>query len=393
MSIRVACSTCGKRMKVKDRLAGKKVRCPACGEVFRIPKDGGEAARETAPTPPDKIKFRCACRQKLRVSAERAGRHILCPHCSRRVSVPTATTPEFGGPAAPAAAPGPERPRPEAADRAEPGDVEVAGDELPDFDEFSEPDSGQLASAARSVERDGTPAREGEDGFVEVEDEEDAPDSEALSEPDSGDLAAAAHVAEPRTPPPPQEEEDEEEAVMLSPLLEDEEEEDPADLAAPIEAMAPRPSVMPAHTASAIPAGFWIRLLAILIDGFILGLFWELVGHTRAGVQMGGSMLNPQRALAGFLEWGALVQAAYFIGMHAALGQTVGKLALGLQVVNDDCSRISFPKAVLRYLMWLVSGMILMIGFIMAAFDEQKRALHDRVCHTLVVKKKTLVRR
>jgi uncharacterized RDD family membrane protein YckC len=40
--------------------------------------------------------------------------------------------------------------------------------------------------------------------------------------------------------------------------------------------------------------------------------------------------------------------------------------------------------------MYIVSGIILLIGYIMAGFDEEKRALHDRVCDTRVIYKRSL---
>jgi uncharacterized RDD family membrane protein YckC len=38
-----------------------------------------------------------------------------------------------------------------------------------------------------------------------------------------------------------------------------------------------------------------------------------------------------------------------------------------------------------RYFSEMLSGMIMMIGYIMAGFDDEKRALHDRICNTRVV--------
>ena len=81
------------------------------------------------------------------------------------------------------------------------------------------------------------------------------------------------------------------------------------------------------------------------------------------------------------------VAAAYttwFLGKYAA---TPGKMALGLKVITADGGKVSYLKAFGRYFAEIVSGIILNIGYIMAAFDDEKRALHDRICNTRVVKK------
>jgi uncharacterized RDD family membrane protein YckC len=72
----------------------------------------------------------------------------------------------------------------------------------------------------------------------------------------------------------------------------------------------------------------------------------------------------------------------YFVSTK---GGTIGKLALGLQIIRLDGSRLSFGQAAGRYFAKILSGIILYIGFIMAGLDAEKRALHDRICNTLVI--------
>jgi uncharacterized RDD family membrane protein YckC len=52
----------------------------------------------------------------------------------------------------------------------------------------------------------------------------------------------------------------------------------------------------------------------------------------------------------------------------------------------SEGDRVSFARAVGRHFAKYISGLILGIGYIMAGFDEQKRALHDRICDTRVIK-------
>ena len=82
------------------------------------------------------------------------------------------------------------------------------------------------------------------------------------------------------------------------------------------------------------------------------------------------------------------VSIGYYAGFHASRGgATLGKMAVGIKVVRGNGERISFLRAFCRYLATIVSSLILMIGFIMAAFTERKQALHDMMCDTLVVDK------
>jgi uncharacterized RDD family membrane protein YckC len=76
--------------------------------------------------------------------------------------------------------------------------------------------------------------------------------------------------------------------------------------------------------------------------------------------------------------------ASFFIGKFAA---TPGKMICGLKVVMGDGTRVSYGRAIGRYFAEWLSGLTMGIGYIMAAFDDEKRALHDRICDTRVVKK------
>jgi len=76
----------------------------------------------------------------------------------------------------------------------------------------------------------------------------------------------------------------------------------------------------------------------------------------------------------------------YFALMESSSrGATLGKMALGIRVTDLSGNRISFGKATGRYFGKIVSSMILMIGYLMAAFTERKQALHDMMAGCLVV--------
>ncbi len=150
-------------------------------------------------------------------------------------------------------------------------------------------------------------------------------------------------------------------------------------------------------------AGFWIRFVARLIDGIIVGIgnaiiripimlmFGLGVGGLGRGAglgeERGGLLFGP--AMAGVLAIstviGIAIGVAYEVYFLSAHGATPGKMALGLKVIRADGGPISPMLALARHFAEWVSAIILLIGYIMAAFDPEKRALHDRICETRVI--------
>jgi uncharacterized RDD family membrane protein YckC len=134
-----------------------------------------------------------------------------------------------------------------------------------------------------------------------------------------------------------------------------------------------------APTATAVEyAGFWIRFLAIIIDGVILGIV-----DTFVGVLLREDFTDTS-ALSFFI--GLVVSAAYFTIAHSRWGQTIGKLAVGIKVVDANGGLLSPGAAFIRWIGYYVSGIILFIGYIIAAFDSRKQALHDKMAGSFVIK-------
>ena len=101
---------------------------------------------------------------------------------------------------------------------------------------------------------------------------------------------------------------------------------------------------------------------------------------------------NPVDPRSGNLFLAAIAATAvklfYFAGLWASPMQaTLGQKICGLRVVRDGHDpRISFSRAVGRFLAMAVSSITLGIGYIMAAFTERKRALHDMLACTCVIR-------
>ena len=83
-----------------------------------------------------------------------------------------------------------------------------------------------------------------------------------------------------------------------------------------------------------------------------------------------------------------VLQVLYFTIMEASKYQaTLGKMALGLTVTDMDGKPLDFVKAFLRNFAKIISGLLFMIGYIMAGLTDKKQALHDMIAGALVVKK------
>ncbi len=129
-------------------------------------------------------------------------------------------------------------------------------------------------------------------------------------------------------------------------------------------------------------AGFWVRVAATLLDQvalYIISTVISLVvmlffGRSTSYI---GIILSALLGMAASLAYTTL-----FLGWR---GQTPGKMALGIRVVNADGTSLTYGRALLRSLATIVSGLTLGIGYILAGTDTEKRALHDMMVNTRVV--------
>jgi uncharacterized RDD family membrane protein YckC len=134
-------------------------------------------------------------------------------------------------------------------------------------------------------------------------------------------------------------------------------------------------------------AGFWIRLLAYIIDTVIVTVASFVVGFV-FGVVMGALRVDPDVIrMFGALIGGAIGILYYPLMESSAAQATFGKTALGLKVVDMNGARISVGRAFGRWAGKILSGLILCIGYIMIAFSDKKQGLHDQMASTLVVYK------
>lgn len=145
--------------------------------------------------------------------------------------------------------------------------------------------------------------------------------------------------------------------------------------------------------------GFWIRFGAKLIDGFILTAVQYAIMiplGVLAFSSMPSTMDNPEDFMSS--EFITVIAVQYLIALLipaiyntffiGRFGATLGKMACGIKVVTPEGGKVSYMRALGRNFAEWITWMTMTIGYIIAGFDAEKRALHDRIASTRVVYKK-----
>jgi uncharacterized RDD family membrane protein YckC len=123
------------------------------------------------------------------------------------------------------------------------------------------------------------------------------------------------------------------------------------------------PPVLP-DTLSYPRAGFWERMAAGFLDTVLLCILSVLVGG---------------------MPLGLIVALAYFTGMWAWRGTTIGGIVLGLKVARVDGQPVTFAVALVRALAAGFSAIVLFLGFLWIAWDPEKQGWHDKIAGTVVI--------
>lgn len=146
--------------------------------------------------------------------------------------------------------------------------------------------------------------------------------------------------------------------------------------------------------------GFWIRFGARIIDGIVIGIpimiiAAMLIPNLFRTANQSPATINPMFAALGltFFVVAFLAGGCYEVLMLKYRSATVGKIACGLKVVRPDGGSLSWGVCFGRFFMWNVvtsgipylNSVLMLVSSIMLGTDDQKRALHDRVCDTRVI--------
>jgi predicted Zn finger-like uncharacterized protein len=136
-------------------------------------------------------------------------------------------------------------------------------------------------------------------------------------------------------------------------------------------------------------AGFWIRVVAYLLDSLLLGIVQFVLGLLIGVVlgMLGLSAEGDQGIKVVLWLFGVALSLGYAVFFVGYCGQTPGKMALRIKVIRTDGRAMSYGRAALREVFGkFISALLLGIGYLMVAFDSNKQGLHDRIADTYVVK-------
>ena len=119
--------------------------------------------------------------------------------------------------------------------------------------------------------------------------------------------------------------------------------------------------------------GFWIRLLAAVIDTVILVVITLVLGAISGGLSFA-------------IQW--LINILYHVLFTGLKGQTPGKMLVGIQVLTRDGAVPGIGRVLLREVVGkVVSTFVLLIGYLWIAFDPHKQGWHDKIASTYVIRK------
>ncbi len=135
-------------------------------------------------------------------------------------------------------------------------------------------------------------------------------------------------------------------------------------------------------------AGFWLRFIAAIVDSIVITIIARvlLIGFETPNLYPNQSYFDALNSPITLMN--TLIFWLYFAILESSpLQASLGKFVLGLKVVDVYGRRIGFLRATGRHFGKIVSAFILMIGYLMAGFTDQKQALHDKMANCLVIKR------
>lgn len=124
------------------------------------------------------------------------------------------------------------------------------------------------------------------------------------------------------------------------------------------------------------PAGFWLRFIAWLIDSTVLTIGSFILTF----------ILTISQTASNLFVCYIVLDFVYSVTLDSSPKQgTYGKQIMGIKVTDSKGRRIDFQRVITRHSSKIISYLIFGIGFLMPAFTNKKKALHDRIAKTLVI--------
>jgi uncharacterized RDD family membrane protein YckC len=134
-------------------------------------------------------------------------------------------------------------------------------------------------------------------------------------------------------------------------------------------------------------AGFISRLVAFSIDAVLLVMLvatgsWIVVQIER----IFETFLPTDLSLGGAYVFAIpVIIGAYYVGLWALTGATIGKWLIGLRIVGADGSPPTIGRSLIRFIGYGLSAIVFFLGYIWVLFDDERRAWHDELAGTWVV--------
>jgi uncharacterized RDD family membrane protein YckC len=137
-----------------------------------------------------------------------------------------------------------------------------------------------------------------------------------------------------------------------------------------------------------IVIGFGRRLAATIIDGIILFVATFLLTLAVGLIGVFANLYTtkapiPVNALIAI--FGLILSFLYYVVAWSKSGQTIAKSVLGIKVVGADGQSLSFGKAFLRYVGYIISAVLLSLGFLWIAFDKKRQGWHDKIASSYAI--------
>lgn len=137
--------------------------------------------------------------------------------------------------------------------------------------------------------------------------------------------------------------------------------------------------------------GFWIRFLAKLLDSFILStvsIVFLMVFFFLEFLNLPGSDASSFKPTFSIIASIAelLITIGYTIYFVGKFGATPGKMICQLKIITAEGEKVTYGRAAARFFAEMLSSFTMGIGYLMVVFNDEKKALHDVICNTRVIR-------
>lgn len=140
---------------------------------------------------------------------------------------------------------------------------------------------------------------------------------------------------------------------------------------------------------SSVYADFERRFIAHFIDGMIISVITTIIGFILTiliSITPFYRAYSIELFILLFCTIGFIVPILYYADMESSVNRaTFGKQAMDIVVTDLEGNRISFEKAVGRYIAKVITTLFFGIGYLTIISSEKKQGLYDIIAETVVV--------